>query len=170
MARADRRALIAQSALSPQASNTGRVVVVVIVVVEADAVSPASPPHPAASATASTADSRRKVTGAKIGDCGGRAGLLQSEEMADKSSTPAPSGPSADGLMHFTRPSSGQALPPPPPAKITGGHIDKAAWELRGLEFVRRCNEQMERLRQDPEAWDDYWAEAALVLTADDID
>ena len=47
---------------------------------------------------------------------------------------------------------------------------DKAAWELQGLEFVRRCNEQMERLRQDPEAWDDYWAEAALVLTADDID
>ena len=47
---------------------------------------------------------------------------------------------------------------------------DKTAWELQGLEFVRRCNEQMERLRQDPGAWDDYWAEAALVLTADDID
>ena len=90
--------------------------------------------------------------------------------MADKSSTPAPSGPPTDGLMHFTRPSSGQALTPPPPAKITGGHIDKAAWELQGLECVRRCNEQMERLRQNPEAWDDYWAEAALVLTADDID
>ena len=136
----------------------------------ADAVSPASPPHPAASATASTADSRREGHRARIGGCGGRAGLLQSEEMADKSSTPAPSGQPTDDLMHFTRPSSGQALPPPPPAKITGGHIDKAAWELRGLEFVRRCNEQMERLRQNPEAWDDYWAEAALVLTADDID
>lgn len=60
-------------------------------------------------------------------------------------------------------------------------HLTLESWAVRailepvkdgcgGREFVRRCNEQMERLRQDPEAWDDYWAEAALVLTADDID
>ena len=90
--------------------------------------------------------------------------------MADESSAPAPSGPPTDGLMHVISPPSGQALTPPPPAKIAGGDMDKAARELQGREFVRRCNEQMERLRQDPEAWDDYWAEAALVLTADDID
>lgn len=45
-----------------------------------------------------------------------------------------------------------------------------AARRVAGDEFVGRRDEQMESLRRDPEAWDDYWDEAAPALTAADVD
>lgn len=62
--------------------------------------------------------------------------------------------------------------PDAPPAGTGAplGAVDVSARELRRRDFLRVFDEQMENLRQDPEAWDGYWAEAELVLTADDID
>ena len=51
---------------------------------------------------------------------------------------------------------AGTALAPPPGA---------------GDDRVRRFDEQMERMRvEDPQGWADYWAEAAVFFSVDDID
>lgn len=95
--------------------------------------------------------------------------------MADRAASTAPQASefnTEDGRCYFLVPPPPPVwdMQPPAPGGIPPDVVDEASRDIQRQEFLRVFEAQMDDLRNDPEAWADYWTEAELTLVTDDID